>query len=74
MLLRNWEDLPEFMQNDKVKPYYNALKNKRGQLILKRVFDIVCSLVLIFILSPVILIFLSSGILQTANPLIQWNM
>lgn len=57
MLLRNWDDLPEFMQNDKVRPYYDALKNKKGQLILKRVFDIICSLVLIVILSPVILIF-----------------
>lgn len=56
MLLRKWNELPKYMQNDKVKPYYESLNKKKGQLLLKRIFDIVCSLVLIIILSPVILI------------------
>ncbi len=44
------------LQNDSVRPYYEALSRKRGQLLLKRVFDILLSLVLLVLLSPVMLI------------------
>lgn len=56
MLLRKWDDLPDFMKNKEVKKYYDILSKKKGQLVLKRLFDIFLSLVLIIILSPVILI------------------
>lgn len=56
MLVKEWNELPEFMQVEEVKPYYNILKKKKIQLILKRVFDIVCSFILIVILSPILLI------------------
>ena len=56
MLLRKWDDLPDFMKNTEVKKYYDILSKKKGQLLLKRLFDICLSLVLIIILSPVILI------------------
>lgn len=56
MLLRKWDDLPDFMKNKEVKKYYEILSKKKGQLIFKRLFDISLSLVLIIILSPVILI------------------
>lgn len=56
MLLRKWDDLPDFMKNKEVKKYYDILSKKKGQLVLKRFFDISLSLVLIIILSPVILI------------------
>lgn len=56
MLLRKWDDLPDFMKNTGVKKYYDILSKKKGQLLLKRLFDICLSLVLIIILSPVILI------------------
>ena len=56
MLLKKWEDIPEFMKNDEVKRYYDILKNKTISLILKRLFDIIMSLILIIILSPVLLI------------------
>ena len=52
-MLKRWEQLPQELQNDSVRPYYEALSRKRGQLLLKRVFDILLSLVL---LSPVMLI------------------
>lgn len=57
MLLRKWNELPEYMQNDKVKPYYEILRKKKGQLLLKRMFDICCSFLLIIVLSPIILFF-----------------
>lgn len=56
MLVKEWNELPEFMQVEEVKPYYDILKKKKLQLILKRVFDIVCSFILIVILSPILLI------------------
>lgn len=55
MILRSWDKLPEYMRNDKVKPYYELLKKRTGSLIMKRIFDIVMSLLLLMILSPVFL-------------------
>lgn len=55
-LLKRWEQLPQELQNDSVRPYYEALSRKRGQLLFKRVFDILLSLVLLVLLSPVMLI------------------
>lgn len=55
-LLKRWEQLRRSCQNDSVRPYYEALSRKRGQLLLKRVFDILLSLVLLVLLSPVMLI------------------
>lgn len=55
MILRSWDKLPEYMRNDKVKPYYELLKKRTVSLIMKRIFDIVMSLLLLMILSPVFL-------------------
>ena len=43
MLVKEWNELPEFMQVEEVKPYYEVLRKKKGQLILKRIFDICAS-------------------------------
>lgn len=55
-MLRSYDKLPEFMKNKEVKKYYDILRKKRFSLILKRIFDIFASLVLLLILSPVLLI------------------
>ena len=56
-MLRKWEDLPEFMRTPEVKPYWESLQKKRGQLFIKRIFDILLSLFLIIVLAiPMILI------------------
>ena len=55
MILRSWDKLPEYMRNDKVKPYYELLKKRTVSLIMKRIFDIVM-LLLLMILSPVFLV------------------
>lgn len=52
MILRRWEDLPSFMRNDEVRPYWEILWKKRRHLALKRAFDIVTSL-LLFILAAI---------------------
>ena len=56
MILRSWDKLPGYMRNDKVKPYYELLKKRTVSLIMKRIFDIVMSLLLLMILSPVFLV------------------
>ena len=51
-----WEKLPPQMKNDAVRPYYDRLSRRRGYLFAKRCFDIVASLVLLVLLSPVFLV------------------
>lgn len=53
MMLRKWEDLPPEMQTPEVKIYYDLLGKKKAQLVLKRIFDVVVSFVLLTVLSPV---------------------
>ena len=56
MMLKKWEDLPPEMQCDEVREYYDILKKKQVSLFFKRAFDIVVSLIMLIILSPVFLI------------------
>lgn len=53
--MRKWDSLPERMQCDEVRPYYEILKKKRISLKIKRLFDILLSFVLIVILFPLML-------------------
>lgn len=56
MILRKWEDLPPEMQNDAVRKYYDILQKKKFSLILKRIFDITVSAVMLLVLSPAFLL------------------
>lgn len=53
MILKKWEDLPENLRTDAVRPYYDLLAERRGSLLLKRCFDMVVSAVMLLLLSPV---------------------
>ncbi len=55
MKLIEWEQLPTEMQTDVVREYYDSIARRKGSLILKRIFDIAASLVLLIIASPVFL-------------------
>lgn len=55
MYLKKWEDLPADMQTPEVRPYYEALSARRGSLVCKRLFDVLMSLVLLVLLSPLML-------------------
>lgn len=50
-MLKRWEDLPEFMKTPEVRTYWEILWKKRGQIVLKRIFDLVVSLIFLFILA-----------------------
>lgn len=56
MILKKWNEIPELMKNKEIENYYNILSNKKIQLILKRIFDIVFSLILLILLSPLLVI------------------
>lgn len=56
-MLKKWEELPEFMKNDEVRPYYEILKKKKASLVLKRAFDFVGGLILLVLLAiPMVII------------------
>lgn len=50
-MLRKWEELPDFMKNDEVRPYYEILEKKKASLVLKRAFDFVGGLILLVVLA-----------------------
>ena len=69
-MLKKWEDLPEFMKTPEVRPYWEGLNKKRGQLALKRGFDLVLSLILFVIIAiPMIVISLMIKI-EDSGPVI----
>lgn len=53
--MKKWNELPEFMKNEEVKKYYNILQKKKASLMLKRIFDIIVSIFMIILLSPVLI-------------------
>ena len=55
-MLKSYNKLPKNLQNKEVKKYYDILKKKRISLFFKRIFDIVCSFILLVLLLPVFLI------------------
>ena len=68
MILCKWEKLPEDMRTEAVRPYYDILAKKRFSLFWKRVFDIVVSLILLLLLSPLFLILAIAIKLDSKGP------
>lgn len=55
MSWKAWEKLPDALRTPEVKPYYEALAQKKGCLLAKRAFDFVVAGVACIALSPVFL-------------------
>ena len=56
-MLKKWEILPDYMQNDEVRVYYDSLQKKKVSMFLKRVMDLVGGLILLIVLAiPMIII------------------
>ena len=51
-----WENLPASMKNNSVKKYYYILRHKKGSLFLKRLFDIIFSIIGLIVLSPIFIV------------------
>lgn len=50
MILCKWEDLPDNMRIEEVRPYYDILSKKKGQLLIKRLFDFIVALIMLIVL------------------------
>lgn len=50
-MLKKWDDLPDFIKNEEVKPYYEILKKKKISLVLKRGMDLFGGLILLVLLA-----------------------
>ena len=68
MRMISWEKLPSQMQTEAVKPYYEILQKKQISLIFKRLFDIVVSIIMLLILSPVFLVLAIAIKLDSKGP------
>jgi lipopolysaccharide/colanic/teichoic acid biosynthesis glycosyltransferase len=68
MILKKWEELPESLKNDAVRPYYDLLAKRKGSLLLKRCFDIVVSALMLLVLSPVFLVLAIAIKLDSPGP------
>ena len=68
MRLRKWDELPPELQTEAVRPYYDSLKKKQLSLFLKRTFDIVVSLVMLTVASPVFLLLAIAIKLDSPGP------
>lgn len=68
MILCKWENLPEEMRTEAVRPYYDILAKKKFSLFCKRVFDIVVSLLLLILLSPLFLVLAIAIKLDSKGP------
>ncbi len=55
MSLRKWKDMPDSMRVKEVRQYYEVLRHRQCSLFLKRIFDIITSVVMLLILSLVFL-------------------
>lgn len=56
MRLRDWKDLPDYMQKPAVREYYDALQKKNKSLLCKRIFDVAAAAMLLLLLLPVFLV------------------
>ncbi len=55
MMLCKWEKLPQEMQTEEVRRYYDILSKKKCSLFFKRLFDVVVSAIGLVVFSPVFL-------------------
>lgn len=57
MILKNWDDLLDYMRVPEVRPYFEILRKRQASVLIKRIFDFVLALILLVILAlPMIVI------------------
>lgn len=65
---KRWNDLPAFMKTNEVREYWEILNKKRGQLILKRIFDLIVAFLLLMILLIPMLIIAAAIKIDSSGP------
>lgn len=56
MIWKSWQELPDDMRCEAVRPYYDILASKRRDLMIKSVFDRLVAAILLVVLSPIFLL------------------
>lgn len=56
MVLRKWDELPNRLKTEEVRYYYDKLSKKKMSLILKRFFDIIVSVLMLLVTSPLFIV------------------
>ena len=68
MLTFDYDRLPKEMQNETVRKYCEKLRRKKISLVLKRLLDILVSLVLTVILSPILILIALIVVIDSKGP------
>ena len=73
-MLESWNNLPCYMETDEVKEYYDIIKKKKFDLFIKRLFDIIFSLIMIIFVFPFwLIIYLIIMLDSPGNPIFSQN-
>lgn len=56
MIWKSWQELPDDIRCEAVRPYYEILSSKRCDLMLKAIFDRLMAAILLIFLSPIFLV------------------
>ena len=67
MLVKNFYDLPQELQCEEVRPYFEILNQRRTSLLCKSIFDRVIAAGMLIVLSPVFLVDRKSFLLTFGN-------
>lgn len=56
MRFKEWDELPKYMRSPEVRPYWEILNKKRGELALKRAFDLTVAWIMLIVLAVPMLV------------------
>ena len=56
MIWKSWQELPDDMRCEAIRPYYDILASKRRDLMIKSVFDCLMAAILLIVLSHISII------------------
>lgn len=70
MKIIEWELLPKEFKNESTKEYYDILYKKRFSLVIKRIFDILLSILLLTLLFPILLVISILIAMDSKGPII----
>lgn len=68
MVVKKWDELPEELQTDEVRRYYDLLCKKKTSLFFKRIFDVIVSASMLVFLAPVFLVLAIAIKLDSKGP------
>lgn len=70
MKLKKWSELPKELQCEEIREYYDILLAKKGQLLIKRLMDIVGGLIGTIVLLPIMIVIAIFIKLESKGPAI----